>query len=610
MAHSEIFRRNFKKSFDLLGAQEKRKLFAILSFQTVLGVFDLISIWLVGFIVTTTMGESFGASSFEVDFLRQVENSEKLSILLDPRVLVALVISLLALKTYASIKLTRSTLNFFGYKATEISTILFRKFFSSSIQKIREYSTQEFIFASTRGVELLCLQVLATAMVMISDVLMVSIIGVSLVFLDFNIALFTIALFASVTLALNIVLGERSSKLGQLNTRLGLESNNEIEELYNSYREIFVKKRLHFMIKKFYDTRERYRATLSKIYFYPYVGKYVIESSLVVGGGLLLVFVFTSSNLVDALALAAMFLTAGSRIAPATLRIQQSYTSLRTYTGMITPTLDLIHKLESFEEEVSTDRVTETHRQGNDSFFDPTITIKDLAFGYEDDNDFRIDIDSLVLPVGKLIAFVGPSGSGKSTLMDLVLGLLDPKNGTILISGVPPRIALECWPGRISYVPQDIHLLRGNLNENITLGFNCNEFTVEEIRSVIKAAGLGALSETGALGRSSDTAKLYLSGGQRQRIGIARALITEPRLIVLDEATSSLDAQTESIVMDAFSELKGECTVLTVAHRLSTVTNADLVVYMENGRVVSTGTFEEVRNSVPNFDVQASLMGL
>jgi ATP-binding cassette subfamily C protein len=610
MSQSELFRRNFKESFDLLGAKEKRKLFAILSFQTILGVFDLISIWLVGFIVTTTMNESSAGSSLEIDFLRQIENSEKLNFLLDPRVMVALVIFLLALKTYASIKLTKVTLNFFGNRATEISTTLFRKFFSSRIQKIKEYSTQEFIFASTRGVELLCLQVLATAMVMISDLVMVSLIGVTLILVDFKIAFFTIMLFASVTLVLNVVLGERSSKLGESNTRLGLESNNEIEELYNSYREIFVKKRLHFMIDKFYDTRERYRSTLSKIYFFPYVGKYVIESSLVIGGGLLLLFVFSSSNLVDALALAAMFLTAGSRIAPATLRIQQSYTSLRTYTGMITPTLDLIRKFDGLEEEISTVRVTETHQQANDDFFDPTVIIQDLKFAYQDDEDFRMDIDSLILPVGKLIAFVGPSGSGKSTLMDLILGLLDPKEGTIHISGVAPRNALVFWPGRIGYVPQDIHLLRGNLEENITLGFNRNEFTIEEVRSVIEAAGLRDDFETGALRNSSDSAKLNLSGGQRQRIGIARALLTEPRLIVLDEATSSLDAQTESIVMDTFSKFNEKRTILTVAHRLSTVTNADLVVYMENGRVISTGTFEEVRNSVPNFDVQASLMGL
>jgi ATP-binding cassette subfamily C protein len=277
---------------------------------------------------------------------------------------------------------------------------------------------------------------------------------------------------------------------------------------------------------------------------------------------------------------------------------------------MITPTLDLIRKFDGFEEEISTVRGTETHQQANDSFFDPTVIIQDLKFAYQDDEDFRLDIDSLILPVGKLIAFVGPSGSGKSTLMDLILGLLDPKEGTILISGVAPRTALEFWPGRIGYVPQDIHLLRGNLEENITLGFNRNEFTIEEVRSVIEAAGLRDHFETGALRNSSDSAKLYLSGGQRQRIGIARALLTKPRLIVLDEATSSLDAQTESIVMDTFSKFKEKCTVLTVAHRLSTVTNADLVVYMENGRVISTGTFEEVRNSVPNFDVQASLMGL
>jgi len=211
-----------------------------------------------------------------------------------------------------------------------------------------------------------------------------------------------------------------------------------------------------------------------------------------------------------------------------------------------------------------------------------------------------------------IVYITGASGSGKTTLADLMLGLLEPSTGKVLISGLKPSEAIRKWPGAIAYVPQEVTIFNGTIRENITLGFDeWNESDVKIARA-IELASLGDVvselpdgleSQVGDRGTS-------LSGGQRQRIGIARALFTNPRLLVMDEATSSLDGLTESVISNNISRLHGKVTVVLIAHRLSTVRNADNVVYLRNGKIVATGNFDAVRKAVPDFDKQAKLMGL
>jgi ABC-type bacteriocin/lantibiotic exporter with double-glycine peptidase domain len=210
------------------------------------------------------------------------------------------------------------------------------------------------------------------------------------------------------------------------------------------------------------------------------------------------------------------------------------------------------------------------------------------------------------------VAIVGPSGSGKTTLADLILGVVSPDNGRIEISGLSPGTAISTWPGAISYVPQDVNISNSTLLENIALGYPRTEIDIDWAQQAVEQVNLNSL--IGELEKTNES-KLgdrggKLSGGQRQRIGIARALYTKPRILLLDEATSALDGETELVVTNSLSSLDSRTTLITIAHRLSTVRNADLVVYMENGAVIATGTFLEVRNKVPNFDRQANLMGL
>jgi ABC-type multidrug transport system fused ATPase/permease subunit len=172
--------------------------------------------------------------------------------------------------------------------------------------------------------------------------------------------------------------------------------------------------------------------------------------------------------------------------------------------------------------------------------------------------------------------------------------------------------AISKWPGAIGYVPQDVMISNGTISENVSLGYPKESVKESLIWPALEVAQLAPFVK--ALPSQLETPVgdrgTKISGGQRQRLGIARAMFTNPQLLVLDEATSSLDGETESQISDAIHHMKGIRTVILIAHRLSTVREADVVLYLEDGKLVASGTFEEVRDKVPNFDHQATLMGL
>ena len=175
-----------------------------------------------------------------------------------------------------------------------------------------------------------------------------------------------------------------------------------------------------------------------------------------------------------------------------------------------------------------------------------------------------------------------------------------------------PSIALEKWQGSIAYVPQEVMLIDGTIRENVCLGYDTELVSDENITWAMKNSSLEGFISSLPLGLDTQVGDFgsKISGGQRQRIGIARALLTRPKLLVLDEATSSLDAQSEASIINSLKSLKGEITIIMIAHRLSSVREADDVIYLKEGRILAKGNFDQIRNSVPDFDSQASLMGL
>ena len=234
----------------------------------------------------------------------------------------------------------------------------------------------------------------------------------------------------------------------------------------------------------------------------------------------------------------------------------------------------------------------------NSSFQFKAVDVAELNFKYEQSENLVLSNINLKIVSGEAVGFVGQSGSGKSTLIDIMLGLLEPQSGSIMINGLSIEDVKHSWQKAIGYIPQTIFLMDDSLRRNIAIGIADSEINDVAIQDALKSAQLEDFVASLPEGLNTVVGErgVRLSGGQRQRIGIARALYHRPSVLVLDEATSSLDTETEHEVMKAVQALQGDKTVIIVAHRLSTVEYCDRLYRLDAGRIVDEGTFDEVMN--------------
>jgi ABC-type multidrug transport system fused ATPase/permease subunit len=340
----------------------------------------------------------------------------------------------------------------------------------------------------------------------------------------------------------------------------------------------------------------------------PTLSKYLIESTVVLAAVIISAIQFLLQDSTHAIATLAVFLAAGSRIAPAVLRLQQNSLQIRNSLAASSSTLEVLEMYRELSPLESQSASIDSSHFG----FKPAVLLSGVNFTYPGTAvEVLKDINLEILP-GDFVAITGVSGSGKSTLIDLILGVMEPNSGEIRISELPPLEAFERWPGAVGYVPQDVYLIQGTVRDNLEIGLGQNSISDYRYIKALKDAKLEFLFSDPNLGLDTLVGEngTKLSGGQKQRLGIARALTTNPKLIVTDEATSALDSETESELTDSIQSIRGDSTIIMIAHRLSSVRHANKVVYLHNGRIEAVGTFEEVRKKVTDFDNQAKLMGL
>lgn len=232
----------------------------------------------------------------------------------------------------------------------------------------------------------------------------------------------------------------------------------------------------------------------------------------------------------------------------------------------------------------------------NTERFSKSIEIKNISFKYPSSSGLNLDGVSLRIAAGESVGIVGESGSGKSTLADCILGLQAPHEGTIEVDGQNIQEKLRTWQRQIGYVSQSIYLTDSTLKKNIAFGIPDSEIDEAAVNRAIRMAQLDKFVATLPDGLETVVGErgVRLSGGQRQRIGIARALYHDPSILVLDEATSSLDIPTEREVMKSVYAIKGQKTLIIIAHRLSTISNCDRIYHMGNGKVLEEGKASDI----------------
>jgi ABC-type multidrug transport system fused ATPase/permease subunit len=597
------------RSIRILSIRDRRKIIAATILQVLLSALDLLGVLAIGLLGALSLAgqnsentvlqvESalsfFGISSF--DYQSQII------------IIGGSAIALLVGRTLLSIIFTRRIMFFLGRRGAKLSTDLITRLLSRPILEVQSRTIQETLFAVTRGVEFITYQILATSVVLISDLALLIIMSIGLFAIDSATAIGTISMFSLVGFFLYRYMHVRAGILGLKSSLLNIESNEKIVEVFSSFRESVVRNRRDFYVREIGGTRYQVAETASGYNFLPFVGKYVIETAVILGALLIGAIQFLIGDAANAIPTLGIFLAAASRIAPAVMRVQQASIAIKGAIGQAGPTLDLIDSLGSDPIAQTVMDALNTQHEG----FNSTVEVQQVNFTYPSKFGKAItDVSFSIMP-GSFVAFVGPSGAGKTTIIDVLLGVLVPDEGSVLISGLPPIHAVAKWPGAVAYVPQDVVIAAGTIRENVSLGYPQEYATSDLVLDALRVAQLENFVTELPLGIDTQVGErgTKISGGQRQRLGIARAMFTRPQLLVLDEATSSLDGETEASISESIQELRGSTTIIMIAHRLSTVKNADLVVYMNQGRIEAMGTFEEVRSLNSDFDRQAGMMGL
>jgi len=490
----------------------------------------------------------------------------------------------------------------------QISSSLVSKMLNRPVEKIYSKSIQHQIYNVTGGVERLVGGVITSLVVIAADLVLLLVMIVGLMAVDPITSVGTFVVFTGIGILLYFLLHKRVANITTKSAYQNIYFNQKISEGINSFRDLFIKGGREFYVNEIRKTKMQLAGYEAELKFIPNISKYTIEISVILGIALIsgIQFYLFDSN--RAIAVISVFLAASTRIAPAIVRLQQNVISVKSSLSAAKPTFDLIDELIGIEELERNETVINTSHTN----FLPKVKLDHLKFTYKDATDDTIQDISLEICEGKFIAFVGPSGGGKSTIVDLILGLLAPSSGSITISDLKPVNAIKKWPGSIGYVPQDVFIENSTVKENICLGFNPDSVSDELVWQALQLADLSDFVKglDGQLSyRISDAGK-NLSGGQRQRLGIARALLTKPKIVIFDEATSALDAETENRVSESILKLTGECTVIFIAHRLSVVRSADMIYYIDKGKIVNQGTFDELRAVNADFNNQANFMGI
>lgn len=591
----------------LLSSRDRKWLVVMASIQALIGLLDLVGIVFLGALSSVVLNglssRSYGDRLGQFLALLKIENNDfNFQILFLASVAIGAIFSRILLSVY----LSRRILTFLSIRSAHVSRRMFQKMLEEGLDFIKRRTALNSQFAINRGIDLIMVGCLGILMTLLADALSLTFIFFGLLVIDPKFALALVLAFSLLGTLLHVVLRKNTERVARDKTTFEIASNQKIQDTLLTFREVHVRNQQSLAIREFSELRLKSAKAIADSMFLPSVPKFVFESTVIVAAVFMGLFQLLANDVFRAISTLTIFLAAGTRVAPGMLRIQQGFMALKSNLGQTSPTLEIltelkINNLDSLNIRASTPLISPTKSNAKNliSFENvnyerstlPRFLLKDLTF---------------FVRKGEFVALTGRSGSGKSTIIDLMLGLLEPTTGKISIRGLSPRLAISEFQNEISYIPQDVHIFPGTVRENIQVGMGDQEVSDSKIWKVlsqvqlknhIKSMSEGLDSQLGEFGN-------VLSGGQRQRIGIARALLSSPKILVMDESTSALDSETEDSILKVLKNLQPRLTIVAIAHKLSTLVNSDRIIYVAEGRIEAQGAFKEVLKNHAGFKRQ------
>lgn len=405
--------------------------------------------------------------------------------------------------------------------------------------------------------------------------------GLFLAFTDLATTMVVTILMVILMLFLLLLMKKRLKYLGVMNRVKYQERLAWFIQSFSGIKEIKAGSKEEFFVNGYRDSYTEYAGIFYERNVLANLSKPSVE--MVCIGGIFIymaVRVFSGEDLTAFVPVLSVFAAAAFRMMPSFNRMSGYLSNIMFTKASVDCVLKDMHDMETLQkkrEKKTDDRMS----------FDKELCIKDLEFIYPSRPDVKVlDGISFNIPAKRSVALVGPSGAGKTTLADIILGIYSPVGGSITVDGKDIHEHVDAWHNIIGYIPQTIYLMDGSLRKNVAFGVPEDEIDDEKIWKALKEAQLDEFVRQQPEGLDCHIGDrgVKLSGGQRQRIGIARALYTEPQMLVLDEATSALDGETENAVMDAIYRLNGSITMVIIAHRITTIRNCDVIYRISDGK--------------------------
>lgn len=417
----------------------------------------------------------------------------------------------------------------------------------------------------------ICQNILMPGMIILTELAVVSTVLIMLFTLSASLTFSLMSVTALVIAVFYFPLQNYNRYSGQKQYELELELNKLALKGLKAVKDSKILNVEDFFSNEYKAHQFQRRTVFSKLEFIRNAPRFFIEAFVVsIGMGALMILTLSGKNMSSIFMLLSLFTVSLIRLLPSMSRIQYNITAIKQFEASFKSISNDLSAIEWEDKSPKTDTL----------YFKSKIEIKNISFSYSANSPLIFDKFSLEIPYKGSVAFVGPTGCGKTTLVDIILGLLKPNSGEILVDGVNIEMNLPTWQKKIGYVPQFIFLLDDSIRANVAFGRAASKIDDARVKECLKTAQILDFVESLPQGINSLIGEngIRLSGGQRQRIGIARALYHNPEVLVLDEATSSLDNDTEKAFIDALKTLHGKLTIIIVAHRMTTVQNCDRII--------------------------------